>query len=73
MPALHRHHGQVLVTWRDRFGVVHSTIRVVEEGRKIVWDTVCFYAVRIPERQLDGLQDDYPITCLICLVDPWRP
>lgn len=61
------------MTWGDHFGVVHNVIRVIEGDRKFAWDTLCFYAVRIPERELDGLQDDRPITCLACLVNPWSP
>ena len=56
------------MTWQDHLGVVHTVIEVAERGY-VVWDTVCFYAVRI--RVPDKPQADQHITCLFCLINPW--
>jgi len=65
--------GDARVTiWRDQFGVVHAVIRVADRvggGDVVVWDTLCFYAVRI--RHLPTIEADTPLSCLFCLNDPW--
>ncbi len=60
-----------MTTWQDHFGVVYAVIRVAERAY-VVWDTVCFYAVRI--RHIDVAAQPQAPTCLFCVIDElWDP